>query len=238
MKNDLNLLLQNLGYEFKNPNLLLEALRHASYTHDQFDKNISNNERLEFLGDAVLNLVISHLLMVRFPNLKEGDLSRMRSGIVNKSRLSSFAEALDLGSFLCLGKGELQTNGRSKPSILADALEAVIAAVYLDGGYDTVFRLIKNRFSCELEKIKLPSIPTDFKTQLQEVAQRERKTKPKYSVLSQDGPDHNKTFCVEVMVFGFSVQGSGKSKKAAEQEAAKHALRKLKPCLLEDSGPV
>ncbi|MEW5909174.1 MAG: ribonuclease III [Thermodesulfobacteriota bacterium] len=235
MKTDLNLLQQSLDYRFKNPHLLLEALRHSSYTHEQSGKKLHDNERLEFLGDAVLNLVIGHLLMMRFSELNEGDLSRIRSSLVNESQLARFADTLDLGSFLYLGKGEVQTHGRSKPSILADALEAVIAAVYLDGGFEMVFRLVKNHFSPQLEKMLLPSDLHDFKTQLQEKAQSAREKKPQYTVLFQDGPDHDKTFCVEVKVFGLSAQGVGKSKKAAEQEAAKHALELIRKNLSEDS---
>jgi ribonuclease III len=131
------------GYRFKTPSLLEESLRHSSYVNEQNDRNMKNNERLEFLGDAVLNLGVSHMLMQRFPDINEGALSRMRSVMVNESRLAEIAQNMNLGSHICLGKGEMQSNGFEKPSILANALEALIAAIYLDGGYDAVFAMVR-----------------------------------------------------------------------------------------------
>lgn len=218
-----------LSYEFQNRELLLEALCHSSYTYEHPGKKLKHNERLEFLGDAVINLVVGHVLMERFPDLKEGDLHRMRSGLVNESQLAQFADSLDLRSFLLLGKGELRTQGREKPSILANTLEAVIAAIYLDGGLDSAYRVIQTYFEPLLDlMVSSPSL-NDYKSQLQEFIQSARQKMPIYTVLSENGPDHNKTFCIEVQVLGISAQGSGKSKKIAELEAAKNALSMLKP---------
>ena len=141
------ILQQTLNYTFNNRQFLLEALRHSSYVNEQIDMDMRDNERLEFLGDAVLNLSVGHLVMQRYPLLKEGDLSRIRSSLVNESRLAEIAESIRLNDYLLLGKGELQTKGRKKKSILANAFEALIAAIYLDSGYETAHRIVSWHFS-------------------------------------------------------------------------------------------
>ena len=146
-KADLNQIEQTLSYEFKDKNLLQEALRHSSYVNEQSVSGLRDNERLEFLGDAVLNLVVGHILMQRYPELKEGELSRLRAGMVNESRLAAVAVSINLGNYIQLGKGELQTRGRKKKSILANAFEALLAAVYLDGGFSAAFQIIEIRLA-------------------------------------------------------------------------------------------
>ncbi len=213
-----------IQYEFKNADLLEEALRHSSFVNEQHGKKPRDNERLEFLGDAVLNLAVGDLLMRRYPNLKEGELSRMRANLVNESSLAGIARSIHLGENILLGKGELNTRGREKSSILADALEAVVAAVYLDGGFDVVHGLIEIHFSPLLESAYSMSGNLDFKSQLQERAQMSGKLVPVYRVVGENGPDHDKTFTVRVSINNLKADGEGKSKKLAEQQAAREAL--------------
>ena len=221
-----------LLHHFHNPELVGEACRHSSYVNEQSDSGLTDNERLEFLGDAVLNLVVGHILMNRNPGLDEGDLSRMRANLVNETRLAEIAKSLNLGPYIQLGKGELQTNGREKKSILADALEAIIAAVYLDGGFDTAFDFIEKHFDTEISFVETPSVNFDYKIRLQEVVQVSMKVSPEYSILEETGPDHDKTFYVRVKVGEMETGGIGKNKKNAEQDAARKALE-----LLGEGGP-
>lgn len=218
---------QIISYEFKDKDLLLEALRHSSYVNEQPDTGLRDNERLEFLGDAVLNLVVGHILMQRYPELKEGELSRLRSGIVNESRLAAFAVAINLGNYIQLGKGELQARGHRKKSILADAFEALLAAIYLDGGFSAVFKLIEARFADLFKIIAQPTAMDDYKTQLQELVQQIHAETPAYHLIDESGPDHDKTFMSRVTFASLQADGIGKSKKAAEQEAARLALDML-----------
>jgi len=218
---------QTLSYEFKDKNLLQEALRHSSYANEQTDTILRDNERLEFLGDAVLNLVVGHILMQRYPELKEGELSRLRAGMVNESCLASMAIAIHLGNYIQLGKGELQTCGRKKQSILANAFEALIAAIYLDAGFSAAFQIIEARFADLFKSIVRPSAIPDFKTQLQETAQQLYGETPAYHSINESGPDHDKTFTARVSFASLQADGTGKSKKAAEQEAARLALEML-----------
>ena len=217
-----------LGYRFHSTDLLEEALRHSSFVNEQPDLDLRDNERFEFLGDAVLNLVVGHILMQRYPDLKEGDLSRMRANLVNESQLARIARSIHLGSFIRLGKGELQTLGREKNSILADTFEALIAAVYLDGGFEAAFNLIDANFSPLLEGKSTTADHHDYKSRLQEIVQEKQGAMPKYTVIREEGPDHEKTFWIELTVFDIETQGSGKSKKMAEQDAARKALEHLK----------
>ncbi len=212
---------RRLHYEFKDKCLLAEALRHSSYVNERAAAQLRDNERLEFLGDAVLNLVIGHLLMQFSPDLKEGDLSKNRASLVNESRLAAIARDLDLGAYLQLGKGEIQTNGREKNSILADAFEALMAAIYLDGGFDAAFRIIKACFAPLIEHLHSA---TDAKSRLQEQVQLKHGVIPTYKVIREDGPDHDKTFWVRVTIRNIETEAAGKSKKAAEQQAAQKAL--------------
>ncbi|MGB5993088.1 MAG: ribonuclease III [Desulfobacterales bacterium] len=225
---DLSELQQKLCYEFKNIDFLVESLRHSSFVNENLEPDIQDNERLEFLGDAVLNLVVGHMLMQRYPELKEGDLSKMRANLVNESQLASIAQEMDLGSYLQLGKGEIQTKGWEKQSILADTFEAVIAAVYLDGGFDAVFRIIDSHFSFLLNSVVMSTTNHDYKSQLQELVQMKQQKVPVYTIIHESGPDHNKTFRVRLKVEKIQAEGEGKSKKVAEQDAARKGLELLK----------
>jgi ribonuclease III len=227
-KTDLSELQQKLCYGFKNVDFLTESLRHSSFVNENLELNIQDNERLEFLGDAVLNLVVGHILMQRYPDLKEGDLSKMRANLVNESQLASIAQEMDLGSYLQLGKGEIQTKGWEKPSILADTFEAVIAAVYLDGGFDAAFGIIDDHFSSLLDAVVTSTANHDHKSQVQELVQMKHQIMPVYIVVHESGPDHDKTFRVRLKVGKIQAEGEGKSKKAAEQDAARKGLELLK----------
>jgi ribonuclease III len=218
-----------INYEFKDLEILAQALRHSSFVNENLDLNIEDNERLEFLGDAVLNLVVGHLLMKRYPELHEGDLSKIRAGMVNESQLAAIAQQIDLGSYIQLGKGEIQTRGWEKKSILANTFEAVVAAVYLDGGFDAAFKIIDGRFSPLFESVVASPANHDFKSQVQELVQMKHQEMPVYTVVRESGPDHNKTFRVRLEVGDMQTEGAGKSKKAAEQEAARKGLEILKP---------
>jgi len=219
---------KSLGYQFKDIELLREALRHSSYVNEQKAPALRDNERLEFLGDAVLDLVISHMLMTDFPETREGDLSRMRATIVNESQLAAVAQDLELGRHRLPGRGEIMSSGQEKSSILADALEAVVAAVYLDGGLSAAFQVIERQFSEAIFELNTGVAKEDFKSRLQELVQVRFKTIPDYTVVAESGPDHDKTFAVCLKVGTvLTTHGEGKSKKAAEQSAAGAALQEL-----------
>jgi len=218
---------RTIGYAFQDTDLLARALCHSSFANESLNDTLQNNERLEFLGDAVLNLAIGHMLMQRYPELREGDLSRMRAALVNETQLADIARRIDLGSFIRLGKGELQSNGRDKDSILADAFEALLAAVYLDGGFQKAFELIGAHFSETIESVKAPEDQKDHKSRLQELVQSSRHITPRYKLVAAKGPDHDKTFRTRISIGEIEVEGEGKSKKAAEQEAARKALDEL-----------
>lgn len=218
---------KQIQYVFNNKELLREALRHSSFVNEQPAAGLRDNERLEFLGDAVLNLVVGHLLMQHYPALKEGDLSRMRAGLVNELQLAAIARSLDLGAYLCLGKGERQTRGREKNSILADSFEALTAAIYLDGGFQAAFGFIETRFVPILESVYPAAGSLDYKSRLQQWVQERQSGVPKYSIFKTTGPDHDKTFWVSLKVLGTATVGCGKSKKTAEQDAARKALEIL-----------
>jgi len=225
---DLSQLETNLDYTFGDQSFLATALMHSSYVNEQGDDVLEDNERLEFLGDAVLNLVVGDALMHNFPELNEGNLSRMRSNLVNETQLAEIARQLELGLFIRLGKGENQTNGRDKNSILSDVLEAVIASVYLDGGFDASYRLISRHFKPLLSGVRPSRLNSDSKSLLQEYSQVHLKEIPRYRVVSEMGPDHDKTFQVCLKTRDIETMGYGKSKKAAEQDAARIALDLLK----------
>jgi len=218
---------QILQYEFNDKNLLQEALRHSSFVNELGDPQLRDNERLEFLGDAVLNLIVGHILMHRYPDLKEGDLSRSRANLVNESQLATMARSFDLGLYIQLGKGEIQTQGRDKNSILADTFEALMASVYLDGGLEAAYRIIKINFQPLIDHLQDTAGNLDYKSQLQEKVQVEHNSMPDYSIIREEGPDHDKTFWVTLKVIDIETLGSGKSKKAAEQDAARRALEIL-----------
>jgi len=218
---------QKLGYQFHARELLDEALRHSSYVNEQSDPTLRDNERFEFLGDAVLNLIVGHILMDRYPHLKEGDLSRTRANLVNETHLAIMARSIDLGTGLQLGKGEIQTSGMEKNSILAGAFEALMAAVYLDGGFKVAFEIIEKNFVPFIEQIHSAVDSYDYKSRLQEWVQEKHAEIPHYKVFREEGPDHDKTFWVSVKVFDIETEGIGKSKKTAEQDAARKALEIL-----------
>jgi len=220
---------QTLGYQFKNTLLLEEALRHSSFVNEQNDKDIKDNERFEFLGDAVLNLAIGHMLMQCYPDINEGTLSRMRASLVNESRLAQVSRTLGLGTFIRLGKGETQSNGFNKPSILANTFEALIAAIYLDDGYDTAFHIIQRLFTTHMNAIDESNTIYDYKSRLQELVQLYQAEMPHYAVIHEIGPDHDKTFTVKLEIGAIHTEGAGKNKKTAEQDAAKKALEVLDP---------
>lgn len=218
-----------LGYKFRDRAVLLQALQHSSYVNEQHDFAMENNERLEFLGDAVLDLVITHILMVRFPETREGDMTRMRAAIVKEAQLAAVAKTLNLGRHILLGKGETLSRGRRKSSILANTLEAVIAAVYLDGDLQAAFRVIEKHFSQIIPVVAEKPAAEDYKSTLQEAVQVRFKSVPRYRVVGETGPDHNKVFEVELKVDNLlTTRGTGKSKKIAEQAAACVALEELK----------
>ncbi len=222
-------LLASLGYRFKNPGLLQQAFKHPSYVYEKKEPTTSDNQRLEFLGDAVLGLAISHLLMDYFPEMKEGDLSKLRSILVSENGLCQIADSLRLGNYLLLGKGEEHTNGRKKLSILADTLEALIGAIYLDGGFSKAFRVTKRVFGPSLEGLALDRPINDFKSELQECSQQLLQSAPEYTIQREKGPDHNKTFYAAVYLKGeLAGKGAGGSKKDAEQMAAREALSWLR----------
>ncbi len=214
----------NLGYKFKNKGLLHNALSHSSYANETHSV-LGSYERLEFLGDAVLSLVVAQYLYEKFPDKPEGELTKLRASLVCEKSLCNFARELEIGDFLLLGKGEEQSGGRERASILADVFEAILAAMYLDGGMDVaekhVLRFIKNELNHTEDEVFY-----DYKTTLQEVVQRNPEERVTYVLSAESGPDHNKSFTVEVMLNSSVIgTGTGKSKKRAEQMAAKDALR-------------
>ena len=217
---------EKINYNFSDPQLLLNALTHSSYANEMRMDKVKNNERLEFLGDAVLELVTSEYVYLEHSDLHEGDLTKLRAGIVCEQNLSSCARELDLGRYLLLGKGEDITGGRERDSILSDVLEALIGAIYLDGGFTNAKEFIK---SCILAGIKDKNLFFDSKTILQELIQNENnKQRLRYKLISEEGPDHNKTFTIAVCLGNDEIGvGTGRTKKAAEQEAAYKALQKL-----------
>jgi ribonuclease-3 len=218
---------KRISYHFKDPQLLATSLTHRSYIN-QNEREREDNERLEFLGDSVIELVVSHILMIRFPHLKEGGLSKMRAVLVKEDTLASLARLVKLGASLMLGRGEEETGGREKDSILAGGIEALMAAVYLDGGYEEAFRVIERLYTPLLDEIKREAKDGDFKTRLQEYTQRLLNTTPQYILVREEGPDHDKTFDVIISIEGkIYGRGKGKNKKEAEQKAAAEALHSL-----------
>lgn len=221
-------LASDIGYCFNDMAIFDRALHHSSWVHEHPDEALGSNERLEFLGDAVLELVITEHLFHRFHEASEGQLSKARSGVVNEARLAAAARELQLGDYLLLGKGEEIQGGREKPSILADALEALLAAVYLDGGLEAARKVFNELLSEAAERSLSRAPKRDFKTSLQEKVQETLHVTPRYQLLETSGPDHDKTFTVACLVDGQEVaQGTGKSKKEAEQHAARASLQAL-----------
>ena len=217
-----------LGYKFNDPSFLDCALTHRSFANENPDLMAQDNERLEFLGDAVLTLCITDMLMKKFPECTEGDLSKIRSSIVNERPLAGIARELRVGDYLLLGKGEDISGGRSKSSLLANALEAIIAAVYCDTGFAGAFDFIGKRFHPLLETGVADVLYRDYKTNLQETTQNLFRVIPKYSVIREFGPDHDKVYQVRVNIGDVvSTAGMGRNKKEAEQRAARKALEAI-----------
>lgn len=216
-----NSLFVALGYTFQNPSILKEALTHRSF-------GTPHNERLEFLGDGVLNFVVAHLLYQKFPSLNEGQLSRIRANLVKESTLSEIAKTIHLRDSLYLGDGEKKKN--TPDSILADAMEAIFGAVFLDSGFDNVQQVIAALYNKKIADIDLNQSQKDPKSRLQEFVQGKKKTLPQYCLIKESGADHNKTFWVQCAVGKITAQASGHSLREAEQKAAEICLSQLQQC--------
>jgi ribonuclease III len=213
---------QSVGHRFRRADLLQQALTHRSF-------GVPHNERLEFLGDGVLNLAIATLIYEKFPAMPEGELSRLRANLVNQHVLADIATALSLGEKMRMGEGEIKTGGRSRPSILADAVESIIGAVYVDAGYDAALAVVKKLFTEKLIGVAEITPTKDAKTALQEWLQGKRHPLPQYMVKRIEGASHQQTFFVECITErpAFKVQGEGASRRAAEQDAASKVMAKI-----------
>jgi ribonuclease-3 len=219
-----------LGYQFKERVWLDRALTHKSFIHQTNASNRVSNEVLEYLGDAVLNLAVSHLLLKEFPRAQEGTLSMWRSHLVKRSSLAFFSKQLRLDQYLLFGKSEILDGGAKKTSILANAYEAVIGAIYMDSGYDQALNIVRNHLEPYLGSDNFSPLSNDYKSLLQKFTQKVLGFTPQYLVLKESGPEHEKQFQASVMIEGeIKGTGWGKSKKQAEQEAAKNALKDLNP---------
>ena len=217
-----------IGYQFRDIQLLQNALAHSSYANERWHNSLLSNERLEFLGDSVLGMLVADYLYRSFPDRPEGELTRMRADMVCEHTLATVANKIGLGEHLLLGHGEEQGGGRSRESILADAMESVIAACFLDGGLDAALKIVRQFILVEVPVKKLHN--ADYKTALQELVQQKKNQVLSYAMVGQSGPDHDKKFDVEVSLNGKVVgKGSGSSKKRAEQMAAKGAIENLFP---------
>jgi len=220
---------QKIEYSFKDKKKLLLALTHSSYANERKSEKLASNERLEFLGDAVLNIVTSDYIYNNYPSLPEGEMTKTRASIVCESSLMKCAVKINLGNYLLLGKGEELTGGRTRTSILSDAFEALIGAIYLDGGLEKAREFISTSMKDIYSSLESGELFSDFKTQFQEIIQKTSDQKIVYRILEEKGPDHNKVFVAQLsvgdMVYG---TGEGRSKKEAEQNAAMEALEKLK----------
>lgn len=219
---------ESIGYRFKTGKWVMEALTHSSYANENKKQHLKHNERLEFLGDSVLSIAVSTAIFENYPSLPEGDLTRIRATVVCEPALAQAAKKIHLGDFLRIGKGEEQSGGRMRDSILADAFEAMIAAIYLDSDLDAVSKWILDRLGEMIEDAISGKVFRDYKTALQEAAQQKGHMTPEYEVVGESGPDHAKLFNVTVSLAGKTFEGSGHSKKEAEQDAAKKALKMFK----------
>ena len=224
----INELEKAIGYQFRNITLLQNALSHSSYANERWHDSLKSNERLEFLGDSILGMLVADYLYRNFPDRPEGELTRMRADMVCEKALAVVANSLNLGKHLLLGKGEEQGGGRNRDSILADAVESVIAACYLDGGMDAAVQFIQKFILVNVPVTKLHN--ADYKTALQELVQQKKNQVLAYRLVGESGPDHDKEFQVELTLNGDVVgTGIGSSKKRAEQAAARAAMEKLYP---------
>lgn len=219
---DIKTLQNRIGYTFKNEKLLEKALTHSSFANESGKSRVYCNERLEFLGDSILGFITAEYLYEKYPSSPEGDMTRIRAELVCEQSLAATAETLELGAVLLLGKGEDQNGGRERKSILADAVEALLAAIYIDGGIQFARSFVTNHILTDA-----PETITDSKTMLQEKVQREGIPSPIYKIVDEFGPDHAKTFIAQVLIDGVPAgEGSGRNKKEAEQSAARAALEK------------
>jgi ribonuclease III len=224
----LNKLQSTLGVRFNSPALLEQALTHASYTNENPADKAGDNERMEFLGDSLLNLFVAEQLYHDFPDLPEGKLTEMRVSLIRQDKLAEKALLLELGDYLLLGRGEDTSGGRSKRNNLADAYEALTAAIYLDQGFETARSFVLSGFATDIQAIKGGKHSPNFKAMLQELTQAEFKALPEYEIVESTGPDHDKIFCVSVSLGEVLLAiGSGKTRKTAESEAARAAYGKL-----------
>ena len=218
--------LQNkIGYYFKNKDLLREALTHSSYANEHKSQHLKYNERLEFLGDSVLSFVVSDYIFKNCPNLPEGELTKLRASLVCEKTLFEFAKKINLGKYLFFSKGEQINGGAERPSILADAFEALIAAIYIDGGISNASKFILNFIIPAIKNSRVNKLK-DYKTTLQEIIQKNPEEHLEYVLVGEEGPDHDKHFSVEVHLNNNVIgKGGGRSKKEAEQQAAREALK-------------
>jgi len=222
------ILMERIGYVFVNYPVLQDALTHKSYSNEQGGDAVPHNERLEFLGDAVLDMVISHKIFVAYPDLPEGELTRIRAEVVSEAGLAQVGRRLEIGNCLRLGRGELRTGGRDKDSLIANALEALIGAVYCDGGFEAVQQMVLRLFKPFIDRSFQHKSGIDFKTRLQELMQARFGSPPQYRLMQAEGPDHHRHYTIEVRHAGHSIgQGCGRSKKVAAQQAARQALETL-----------
>ncbi len=222
----LSALQRETSYQFNNPDLLELALTHRSYANEMSGGTFRDNERLEFLGDSVLNIIVSHLLMERFPHCHEGELTRLRASLVNEKSLARISKNLGINQCILLGKGESLRGGREKSSLTSDAYEALIGAVYLDGGFEKAFGVVEKQFTPLLDQGLTDD--GDYKTKVQQICQNRFGCSPRYRSSDVKGPEHNKTFGVEIYIDGrLYGYGVGKNKKEAQQNAAQEALKRI-----------
>ncbi|GEN86532.1 ribonuclease III [Oceanobacillus sp. FSL W8-0428] len=226
---DLSQLEQELGITFQQKDLLKEAFTHSSYVNEYKKSKLKDNERLEFLGDAVLELAVSQYLYRNNPDMPEGEMTKLRAAIVCEASLTVFAKQSNFGQYILLGKGEDKTGGRQRPAILADAFEAFLGALYLDQGFDAVLNFLNTHIFPTLTVDTSTSV-MDYKSHLQEIVQQQKDRKIEYQIISEQGPSHHKEFIAQVMIQGEPAgKGNGRTKKEAEQKAAKAALEKKLP---------
>jgi len=228
VEKQISILKECLNLSWRDPGLLRQALTHSSYAHENRGQGLENNQRLEFLGDAVLELVISEFLYRKYPDWPEGKLTKLRASVVCEPSLARVARELGLGECLLIGHGEEQNGGRERPSILADVFEALLGAIYLDQGLDVCKEFIKKHLSGLIKAAVQGQFERDYKTELQEMLQKNSPDPVKYVIMKEEGPDHNKFFTAGVIYRGKLLgKGKGRSKKEAEQQAARYAINDL-----------
>ncbi len=234
---DISCVERSISYVFTRPGLLQQAFTHQSYLTHQTDTDIFSNERLEFLGDAVLELIVTQFLYDKYPALREGELSKLKSVLVSRRVLARIVSELQLGRYLLMNRGEEQTGGKTRTSNLANLYEALLGAIYLDGGFKPAYRFIKHTLLDHFSQIVTDERNVNYKSVLLEYAQGKKLGAPHYRLLQDSGPDHEKMFTVEVQInAGIGAVGEGRSKKLAEQEAAKELISRIAPDLIANNG--